>query len=242
MLLTLGLLAAAAATVFGGTQTAIALANEQYIAATITAGLTTLFAGTLVILGVNRLRRDTFRAEAGKGGTVFRPDPTGRWLFIFIFTCLIPTTALYLAYVPRGAVQLPIIGSGRGVVSTFYMGCLFLLSLIGLARLVRRGGSAKLHLSETSVEFTDLSRTRQWAWDDVVDVADNLPKKNARRPIVFVLKDAEPVVVSNAGGYAPNGAALYWMIRHYWLHPEDRAELNTGHALQRLKDQDFQPQ
>jgi len=238
----LGLLFAIAATIFGTTQTAVAIADGQYIAAAITAGLTTLFAGALVILGVKRLRRGSMRGEAGPNGTVLRPDPTGRWLFGFVFACLIPTTTLYLAFVPRGAVQLPSIGSGRGAVSAFYVGCLLVLSLIGLVTLIRRGGSVRFRISETSLEFADLSRTREWVWDDVVDVVDNIPKKRPRHPIVFELKNAEPVVVSNAGGYAPSGAALYWMIRHYWLHPENRTELSNGRALERLHHQQFEPE
>ena len=40
--------------------------------------------------------------------------------------------------------------------------------------------------------------------------------------------------------YAPNGAALYWMVRHYWKHPEDRAELTDGRALERLRTEQFE--
>lgn len=239
--LVFGLLVAVAATLFGTTQTVVSIGQGQYIAATITAGLTTLFAGMLVAFGVNWLQRGTCRGDVDGDGTVLRPNPTGRWLFGFIFACLIPTTALYLAYVPRGAVQLPLIGSGRGLVSAFYMGCLLLLSIIGLATLIWRGGSANFRVSETSLELADLSRTRGWTWDDVTDVTDTAPKK-ARHPIVFTLKNADPVVLSNAGGWAPSGAALYWMIRHYWLHPENRVELDNGRALERLKSQDFEPE
>jgi hypothetical protein len=46
----------------------------------------------------------------------------------------------------------------------------------------------------------------------------------------------------NAGGLVPNGAALYWMIRHYWLHPENRIELTDGRALERLRNEDFEPE
>jgi hypothetical protein len=242
VLLAIGCLLAVAAAAFGAIQTAISIGSEQYIAAWITAGLTTLFTGMLVILGIKRIRRDTLRGEFDQDGTVLRPDPAGRWLFVFLFSCLIPTTALYLAYVPRGVVQLPFVGSGRGFVSTFYMGCLLVLSIIGLITLIRRGGSTYVRIAETSLEYADLSRTRVWKWDDITDVTDATPKKNRRHPIVFTMSNADPVVIPNAGGWAPDGAALYWMVRHYLLHPENRSELNTGRALERLQHKDFDPE
>jgi hypothetical protein len=56
------------------------------------------------------------------------------------------------------------------------------------------------------------------------------------------LKDKKPIVVKNASGYAPSGAALYWMIRHYCRHPENRAELTDGRALERLRTEQFDPE
>ena len=31
------------------------------------------------------------------------------------------------------------------------------------------------------------------------------------------------------------------MIRHYWKHPENRAELTDGRALERLRNEQFDP-
>ena len=54
------------------------------------------------------------------------------------------------------------------------------------------------------------------------------------------LKDAKPIVFANADRFASSfGAALYWMVRHYWKRPENRAELTDGRALERLHNEQF---
>lgn len=44
---------------------------------------------------------------------------------------------------------------------------------------------------------------------------------------------------ANASLYAPNGAALFWMIRYYWLTPAARGELGNGVAVHRLRAGQF---
>jgi hypothetical protein len=55
-------------------------------------------------------------------------------------------------------------------------------------------------------------------------------------------RHAATAIIQGASGYAPNGAALYWMIRHYSKHPENRAELTDGRALERLRNEQFDPE
>ena len=43
-------------------------------------------------------------------------------------------------------------------------------------------------------------------------------------------------MIDGADFYVPNGVGLYWAVRHYWRHPEDRVELGDGRALQRLSE------
>jgi hypothetical protein len=99
-----------------------------------------------------------------------------------------------------------------------------------------------LRLTPDGIENANIFQTRQGSWDDVTDVSDETANKNARQPISILMKDAKPILIQNASGYAPSGAALYWMVRHYWKHPEDRGELTDGHALERLRNEDFEPE
>jgi hypothetical protein len=76
-------------------------------------------------------------------------------------------------------------------------------------------------------------------WDEVVNITDEYSEKQGRHPTVFVMKERKPKVLKNTGGFAPSGAALYWMIRHYWKHPQNRAELTDGRAIERLRNEQF---
>ena len=53
------------------------------------------------------------------------------------------------------------------------------------------------------------------------------------------MRDGPPQVVKSVDGYGPYGSAVYWAIRHYWLHPENRSELASGKAIERLQARDF---
>lgn len=53
------------------------------------------------------------------------------------------------------------------------------------------------------------------------------------------MKDGHEEIISVADIYLPRGAALYWLVRHYWKHPEDRMELVDDRAAKRLRDGRF---
>ncbi|OBA90677.1 hypothetical protein A5642_12310 [Mycolicibacterium mucogenicum] len=75
----------------------------------------------------------------------------------------------------------------------------------------------------------------------MVDVIDQAPKgKTVSCPAVMVMTDGEAQTINSLPTYQVNGAALYWAIRHYWLHPENRGELANGRAIERLRAQDFE--
>jgi len=56
---------------------------------------------------------------------------------------------------------------------------------------------------------------------------------------VLCRADGSELVLDGADFYVPKGVGLYWMVYHYWRHPEDRAELADGRALDRLRDERF---
>ncbi|GAA1480977.1 hypothetical protein GCM10009624_14170 [Gordonia sinesedis] len=78
-------------------------------------------------------------------------------------------------------------------------------------------------------------------WGEIREIADKTPSGRSEngQPIVVHRIDAQPYVFDKAGGFTPNGAALYWMLRYYWLHPERRGELADGRALSRYLVGDF---
>lgn len=74
----------------------------------------------------------------------------------------------------------------------------------------------------------------------MVDVIDQAPKgKVVSCPAVMVMTDSESQIINSLPTYQANGAALYWAIRHYWLHPENRGELANSRAIERLRAHEF---
>ena len=53
------------------------------------------------------------------------------------------------------------------------------------------------------------------------------------------MADDSTHVINGADTYTPGGAVLYRMVRHYWRHPEQRAELADGRAPARYRRGDF---
>lgn len=94
-------------------------------------------------------------------------------------------------------------------------------------------------MTPAGVENTDVIRTKFYAWDDIDDVLDTPEKKRTRKAIVLALNDGSEVIIEGADLYVPRGVGLYWMVRHYWRHPEDRAELTDGRAHERLIEERF---
>ena len=82
-------------------------------------------------------------------------------------------------------------------------------------------------------------------WEDVVDILDYLPstgsslRQKPLTPIVFVMRDGSSQVLLDGAWYSNKGYAMFWMVRNYWLHPEERGELLNGVALERLAREDF---
>jgi UDP-N-acetyl-D-mannosaminuronic acid transferase (WecB/TagA/CpsF family) len=63
--------------------------------------------------------------------------------------------------------------------------------------------------------------------------------KKTRKAIVLRIEDGTEKTIDGADFYVPNGIGLYWMVRHYWRHPDDRVELTDDRALRRLEEGRF---
>ncbi len=191
---------------------------------------------------VARIRFATppLRGSSGPSGTTLRPDRT---LLVFMFTALgaaVPSGILYCIYAPRGEVGIQL-SPGERIFSPILIGLLVLIALWGLTSLAARGEAGHFAIGPTGIEIVSLgAKPLRATWDDIIDIKDAY--KKARHPVVFVRRDGDPYVLKNASGFAPNGAVTYWMVRHYWQHPEDRVELTDGRALERLRVERFHSQ
>jgi hypothetical protein len=191
------------------------------------------------LIGIRILfMKPTLRASFDGDGTTLRADLPSLVLGFVALGAAIPTGILYCIYVPQGRVDIPL-SAGDRVFSPYLIALLVLIALWGFVSLATRREAGHFTLSTDGYEIVTLGvRAVRGAWDAVVDIGS--VHKKTRRPIVFVLRDGRADVLRNASGFAPNGAAVYWMVRHYWLQPEDRSELTDGRALERLKAQRFE--
>ena len=52
-------------------------------------------------------------------------------------------------------------------------------------------------------------------------------------------RDGTEKTIDGCDFYVPEGAGLYWMVRHYCRHANDRPELVDGRAVARLGEGRF---
>jgi hypothetical protein len=221
-------------------QTIVATLRGSAPAAVTAGGLAVFFCGSAGAFCVTLVMSAERYADWSRAGITVRIHPAILWCYGIALLGAVVGSACYIMFVSLGTVELPLATPGRETVNRYLMISLLVLSLTGLVALVRRRGRAYLRIGPDGVESADILRTRSAPWDDIVDITDKGDKR-ARNPIVFIMKDAKPIVVPNADRFASSGAALYWMVRYYWQHPVDRDELTDGRALERLRNEQFEP-
>ncbi|MEZ0342459.1 hypothetical protein ACAG25_21060 [Mycobacterium sp. pV006] len=174
-------------------------------------------------------------------------DATGFWvapdrrftITVFIgIVAFIPSGVLFTFLVPLGWIDLPL-NAGMRIFGSIAFGMVTFIGIAGLIVAGRRGEAGHVKLTPAMVENTDILSTRLFEWDDIDDVADHATTRKAHRAVVLRLRDGREEIISMADVYLPGGAALYWLVRHYWRHPEDRAELADGRVAQRLREGRF---
>jgi hypothetical protein len=210
----------------------------SYLTACILAGSVVFCAGFTVAGARVLFSAVQLRATYDSSGTTLKPDPVTITSALVALFALIPSGTLYVIYVPRGPVDLPL-GDAERIFSPILIGLAVAIAVWGLVALAQRRSVGHVTLTPTGFELANLVLTQKGSWDDVVDITDEYADKQGRHPTVFVMKDSKPKVLKNTSGFAPNGAALYWMIRHYWKHPLDRGELIDGSAIARLREEQF---
>jgi hypothetical protein len=227
--------------VSGVTSAVLAIARVMtgsYLTACILLGATIFCAGLATASARSVFGAVPLRATCDSKGTTLQPDPLTITLALVALFALIPSGTLYVIYVPRGSVDLPL-GDAERIFSPILVGFAVAIAVWGLIAFARRRTTGYVRLTPTGFELANLVLTQKGTWDDVVDIADEYADKQGRHPTVFVMKDGKPKVLKNTDGFAPRGAALYWLIRHYWKHPEDRAELTDSTAIERLRKEQF---
>ncbi len=115
---------------------------------------------------------------------------------------------------------------------------LLVLSAGGLIALSRRPKSGYVRIGPDGVEYSDILRTRMVGWSALRTISDKADNRS-HKPIVLVDNDNKRIVINSAASYSAGSPAIFWMVRYYWKHPEDRGELTSGRALERLRNAQF---
>lgn len=192
----------------------------------------------IVSLWLVALGRTTLAASHDSTGTTLLPDRA--FAAFFYIGCLgtIIGGTLYVIYAPQGELALPM-SRGWQIFSPILIGVGVVVAVIGLVSAWRRGGIGYLKLDSDGLDIANIVSTKSVSWDDVVDVKDNADSRRTRRAVVLVRRDSTEQVIDGADIYVPHGAGLYWMVRQYWRHPDQRGELVDERALERLRAGQF---
>jgi len=234
-----GLLVFVGGIVYFVAQTAVSIVRGSAPAAVTAGGLAIFTIGFVIALASTFVLPAKQFADWSRSGTIVRIHPAIAWAYGIALLGGAIGAACFLFFVSRGLVDMPYGTPGGGRVNRYLMIALLVLSITGLVALLRSREPGYLRVGLDGVEHADMFRTRTVPWENVVDVVDKADKR-ARNPVVLVMKDAEQVVIPNADRFGSSGPALFWMVRHYWKHPEARDELQDGRALDRLRSEDFE--
>lgn len=176
------------------------------------------------------------RLTSDPSGLTFRPDKRLAMSYFLVMAVLVPAASLFAFLLSRGKLDLTTTPSMQILMPPAFW-AVALLTAYALVTGARRRGIGYLKFTPAMIEIANVVKTRVLEWDDVVDVRDIAVAEKANRggkAVVLCLRDGTEEVVGGLHFYVPGGVGLYWLVRHYWKHPEDRDELVDGRAPQRL--------
>ena len=221
---------------FFGTRSVL---RGDYLEAAVGAGL--VLPGVLVIVTVQFVSRGqtTLRADHDATGTTLMPDRIFSTLGILVIAMMILVGVVFVTFTLTG--HLHVFDSRRGQAAAVTgMSLATVTAISGLITAWRRGGIGYVKLSSAGIDIANILRTESVTWNDVIGVDDHSKvNKKTRKAIVLELQDGTEKTIDGADFYVPNGVGLYWMVRHYWRHSGDRAELADDRALERLREGRF---
>ncbi|WP_395307529.1 hypothetical protein V4U86_19195 [Mycobacterium sp. AMU20-3851] len=185
--------------------------------------------------------RTQARTSSNASGFTVWPDKRFTMLYLIGLVVIVPSALLLAVFIPRGAIDIPMT-RGLQIFSPPLFLAAAVVAGIGLISWVRRGGVGYIRLSPAMVEIADVIKTRAVEWDDIVDIKDQSETKDGKkagRSVVLCLRDGSEMGIGGLNLYVPRGVALYWLVRHYWRHPEDRVELVDSRVDERFRDGRF---
>jgi len=204
-------------------------------------GLGILLPFMIICYAVQRVSsgRTALRSSHDSTGTLLKSDRTFNALGLLAFAVIIPVGLVFITFTLAG--DLKMFPSRHGQTIAVVAMCLAVLgSLAALISGWRRGGVGYVKLTPSGVDVADIFRTESVPWGDITAVDDHSDvNKKTRKAVVLRRRDGTEKTIDGCDFYVPNGAGLYWMVRHYWRHTDDRPEFVDGRAVVRLGEGRF---
>ena len=217
----------------------VALLSDQWAPAFAWLAISVMVAMMMGALIIVQSGRTSLRAEQDSSGITFRPDR--RFGVLILVGCFIGVVGIVVFVLLLLAGQLDTAMPKKLQSSLIVTAAVGLISAGSAAFAAwRRGGIGYVKVTPRGVDVADMVTTQSCTWDEIDSVADHSDvTKRTRRAVVLSPIRGKEIVIEGADFYIPHGAPLYWMIRHYWRHPEDRMELVDTRARERLRDGRF---
>ncbi|MET4430822.1 hypothetical protein ABIA65_004133 [Mycolicibacterium sp. 624] len=176
----------------------------------------------------------SLRARRDATGTKLVADKIFEWCGYLGFALFIVGGAVLAIFIPRGTIDLDV-SRGWQLATPIVLVPAVVFAVRGLLTAYKRGGVGYVKLTPAGLDIANILSNDIVEWDDIVKMVDHSEEKKTRKAAVLSLRDGSERIIDGLDFYVPRGVGLYWMIRHYWLHPDERTELVDGRALERLK-------
>jgi hypothetical protein len=225
----------------GAIWTVLSFVRGEVLTAVVTLGVSAFCFGLIIPFAKIVPGNVTPRGAFDGAGSTIRPD---RGIDIPVQVSLVGLlvgSALFAVFGPLGKLDIPVPHEMR-LYLPFVCAAAALITAPISVRNLRRGSTKYLRLTPEGFEIAQGWRPQRGDWAQVQDVTDEAPGQSAATPnaIVIVMADGSTPTMA-AASCTPDGVALRQLVRFYWQHPENRGELTDGRALERLRDEQFDP-
>ncbi|MCK0176681.1 hypothetical protein [Mycolicibacterium sp. F2034L] len=231
----LGVAVAGAAVFWGLTL----VARGDFLSALVFMGFAVAMVLALALAVITMRGWITPRASFSAAGIKLEMARSVTWLGCAAAMIILPSCGVGAALAMMGDLDLPLQSDRPQGFIAALMGVAALGALTILSAVITRGGLGSVLLTRKGLTITERRRTREARWTEVRKISDDGGGNRRQNPIQIELTDGTILHLDGATSYTPKGAALYWMVRHYWKHPEHRAELTDERALARFHRGDF---
>jgi len=212
----------------------IYVARGEFLSAVVALGFAFFTLGLVLMLAIIASRRVKPRVQREDGGVLVRPDRRVDNLLMASTFGAFVAMACYAIFAPLGmiAIRVPLDDEKYFVIAC---AAAVLIGAFSVRQIIRRRGTSYVRMTVDGLELGNTVSTVEHSWDEVADVADRARKARHPSGTTYITTADGGTRILPSDWYTPGGHLLRELVRFYWKHPDDRAELTDGRALQRLE-------